>query len=158
MKLEWGFNMNIAIVPLAHEHIKEVAKISSISFPKAEQWDVFSLKGELVKHISHSFVALIDEKVVGFIGMWIIIDEAQINTIAINPEYRNKKIGTALIEHIINYCKQSNVTSISLEVRESNDVAKKLYLNKGFLLEGERKNYYSNNKETALLLKLNIDN
>ncbi len=149
--------MDISIVPLDYEHIKEVSNLSASTFPKAEQWDVFSLKGELVKHISHSFVALHQDKVIGFVGMWIIVDEAQINTIVIDSNYRNTGVGTALLTHIINYCKELNVISISLEVRESNEAAKKLYINKGFFIEGERKNYYSNNGETALLMKLNLN-
>ncbi len=149
--------MDISIVPLNYEHIKEVSNLSASAFPKAEQWDVFSLKGELVKHISHSFVALHQDKVIGFVGMWIIVDEAQINTIVIDSNYRNTGVGTALLTHIINYCKELNVISISLEVRESNEAAKKLYINKGFFIEGERKNYYSNNGETALLMKLNLN-
>lgn len=149
--------MDISIVPLDYEHIKEVSNLSALAFPKAEQWDVFSLKGELVKHISHSFVALYEDKVIGFIGMWIIVDEAQINTIVIDPNYRNAGVGTTLLNHIINYCKDLNVSSISLEVRQSNEIAKKLYMNKGFFIEGERKNYYSNNGETALLMRVNLN-
>ncbi|WP_055071457.1 ribosomal protein S18-alanine N-acetyltransferase [Clostridium massiliamazoniense] len=149
--------MDISIVPLDYEHIKEVSDLSALAFPKAEQWDVFSLKGELVKHISHSFVALYEDKVIGFIGMWIIVDEAQINTIVTDPNYRNAGVGTTLLNHVINYCKDLNVSSISLEVRQSNEIAKKLYMNKGFFIEGERKNYYSNNGETALLMRVNLN-
>lgn len=149
--------MDISIVPLDYEHIKEVSDLSALAFPKAEQWDVFSLKGELVKHISHSFVALYEDKVIGFIGMWIIVDEAQINTIVTDPNYRNTGVGTTLLNHVINYCKDLNVSSISLEVRQSNEIAKKLYMNKGFFIEGERKNYYSNNGETALLMRVNLN-
>lgn len=149
--------MDISIVPLDYEHIKEVSNLSALAFPKAEQWDVFSLKGELVKHISHSFVALYEDKVIGFIGMWIIVDEAQINTIVTDPNYRNAGVGTTLLNHVINYCKDLNVSSISLEVRQSNEIAKKLYMNKGFFIEGERKNYYSNNGETALLMRVNLN-
>lgn len=149
--------MDISIIPLDYEHIKEVSDLSALAFPKAEQWDVFSLKGELVKHISHSFVALYEDKVIGFIGMWIIVDEAQINTIVTDPNYRNAGVGTTLLNHIINYCKDLNVSSISLEVRQSNEIAKKLYMNKGFFVEGERKNYYSNNGETALLMRVNLN-
>lgn len=148
--------MIIEIKPLDYEHIEEVAKISKESFPKAERWDAFDLKGELVKHISHSFVALIDNKVVGFIGMWIIVDEAEINTLSTATEFRKQKIGTLLLKYVIDYCKKEKVQSINLEVRESNEAAKKLYFNQGFKLNGERKNYYSNNGETALLLNLEL--
>lgn len=146
--------MDIIIKELEFDYVNEVAKISRDSFPKAEQWDISSLKGELFKHISHNFVALSNDTVVGFIGMWIIAGEAQINTIAIDSKYRNQGIGTKLLKHSINYCKEVNAYEINLEVRESNEAAKKLYLNLGFTLVGERKKYYSNNGETALLLKL----
>ncbi|MGL5615299.1 MAG: ribosomal protein S18-alanine N-acetyltransferase [Sarcina sp.] len=146
--------MDIIIKELEFDYVNEVAKISKDSFPKAEQWDISSLKGELFKHISHNFVATINDTVVGFIGMWIIAGEAQINTIAIDSNYRNQGIGTKLLKHSIDYCKEVNAYEMNLEVRESNEAAKKLYLNLGFTLVGERKKYYSNNGETALLLKL----
>jgi len=97
-------------------------------------------------------VAVKDGLVVGFAGMWIILDEAHITNIAVHPEYRGFGIGTMLMESLISICKIENVIGITLEVRVSNQRAINLYKKFGFVEEGIRKAYYEDNKEDALIM------
>ncbi len=92
------------------------------------------------------------DKVLGFAGMWLIIDECHITNIAVHPNYRKLGIGNILMNKIITICKERNITGITLEVRESNTPAKNLYYKYGFKDSGIRKGYYADNNEDALLM------
>ena len=85
-------------------------------------------------------------------GAWKIIDEAHITNIAVLKEYRGKKIGEALLKEMINTCKDNKINSMTLEVRVSNLVAQNLYKKFGFKFSGIRKEYYSDNKEDAIIM------
>ena len=84
--------------------------------------------------------------------MSIVIDEGYIFNVAVRESYRNKGVATALINELITYGKKNNFSFITLEVRESNLPAISLYSKFGFIKAGERKDYYSNPKENAILL------
>ena len=88
----------------------------------------------------------------GYIGLWRILDEGPITNIAIDPEYRGRKLGSTLFKYAIDEMKSAGTNSFTLEVRESNRVAIRLYESFGFKMAGRRKNYYQDNQEDALLM------
>ena len=137
---------------MKYEDILDVLKISNSCFHGNESWDKKSFESELVNHLAHCFVILDDNKICGFANVWIIAGEANINSIAIDQAIRGKGLGGILLKGILEYCIQNNTNEITLEVRESNIIAQNLYKKYGFIVEGKRKNYYSNNGETAILM------
>lgn len=115
-------------------------------------WSKQSLEEEMNNETSLFLVAKEENEVIGYIGMSIVIDEGYIFNVAVRESYRNKGVATALINELVTYGKKNNFSFITLEVRESNLPAISLYSKFGFIKAGERKNYYSNPKENAILL------
>ena len=115
-------------------------------------WSKQSLEEELNNETSLFLVAKEENEVIGYIGMSIVIDEGYIFNVAVRENHRNKGVETALINELVTYGKKNNFSFITLEVRESNLPAISLYSKFGFIKAGERKDYYSNPKENAILL------
>lgn len=147
--------MNVHVSIMDENDIDEVLEISNVSF--SSPWSRLSYEQELNNSLAKYFVAKIDNKVVGFIGTWIIVDESHITNVAVHPNYRKLGIGSKLIDTMISYCNEKNCTSYTLEVRESNKAAISLYEKHGFIVDGIRKEYYQDNKENALLMWLRIN-
>ena len=101
--------------------------------------------------VSKCFVYEEGEEVVGFIIADIFDDRAEIVDIAVEVMHRNVKIGDKPSKHVINLCK--NCDNITLEVRDNNKAAIKLYKNNGFKTVSIRKKYYSNGSIDALLMQ-----
>ena len=84
--------------------------------------------------------------------MWIVFHEGDITNVAVHPDYRKQGVGNLLIDNLITLCKENNINSLTLEVRESNIPAQSLYKKHGFKEEGVRKNFYNNPKENAIIM------
>lgn len=148
-------NVDFKILPFNENHIKEIYEIEKLCF--ATPWDIASLEGELNNAFAKYYVAVYNDKVIGYAGIWNIIDEGHITNIAVHPDYQDQGVGDCLLDNLIKACKERNVLSLTLEVRKSNIKAQKLYEKHGFIVEGVRKKYYSDNDEDALIMwKYNI--
>lgn len=101
------------------------------------------------------FVLEIDKHIAGYIGTWIEMEHSEIINFYVLEKYRNKGFGKMMLEFVINLVTKSNVPNISLEVREHNERAIKLYEKYGFRYSHTRKNYYSNG-DNALVLILEV--
>lgn len=131
-------------------HLDDVYIIETECF--SHPWSRQSLEEELDNETSIFLVAKEENEVIGYIGMSIVIDEGYIFNVAVRESYRNKGVATALINELVTYGKKNNFSFITLEVRKSNLPAISLYSKFGFLKAGERKDYYSNPKENAILM------
>ena len=131
-------------------HLDDVYIIETECF--SHPWSKQSLEEEMNNETSLFLVAKEENEVIGYIGMSIVIDEGYIFNVAVRESYRNKGVATALINELVTYGKKNNFSFITLEVRESNLPAISLYSKFGFIKAGERKDYYSNPKENAILL------
>lgn len=131
-------------------HVKGVFEVSKLSL--AESWNIDSIEKELSNKLAKYLVALHGDKVIGFVGMWIVFHEGDITNVAVHPEYRKQGVGNLLIDNLITLCKENNINSLTLEVRESNIPAQSLYKKHGFKEEGIRKNFYNNPKENAIIM------
>lgn len=89
---------------------------------------------------------------VGFAGLWLMVDEAHITTIAVHPEYRGRGIGELMLASLIGIAYDIHARSVTLEVRVSNVIAQQLYRKYGFYQAGTRRRYYSDNNEDALIM------
>lgn len=141
---------NIEIIPFNKNHVNEVLYISNLSF--LTPWTIDSIEKELDNKLARYVVAIKDNLVVGYGGIWLILDEGHITNIAIHPEYRGLGAGDMIVEALIDLCKLEGIASMTLEVRKSNIVAQSLYKKHGFIVEGVRKNYYADSHEDAVIM------
>lgn len=144
-------NNEIKICKADLHHVDEIFKISNLSFPIS--WSKESIKKEIVDNKQAIYlVALKHNEVVGYGGVWVILDEGHITNIAISPEFRGIGIGSLVLDGLIEACKDKAVEHMTLEVRTSNKAAINLYKNFNFMEEGIRKKYYADNGEDALIM------
>lgn len=98
------------------------------------------------------FLARVREKVVGYGGMYTVLDEGYVTNIGVLPEFRRQGIGAKIVNKLIDFSMEKSLSFLSLEVRVSNIAAIELYKGFGFEEVGKRKNFYSNPKEDALIM------
>jgi ribosomal-protein-alanine N-acetyltransferase len=105
------------------------------------------------RSVCHIYVARTSRcRVAGFCAFWLVFDEIHINNVAVRPEYRGRGIGTAILQHVLNEGRRLGATRATLEVRASNENARRLYERMGFYVAGRRPSYYSSPVEDALIL------
>jgi [ribosomal protein S18]-alanine N-acetyltransferase len=136
---------------MREEDIDQIVNIEKLSF--SIPWSKEAFYNELHKNKFASYLVVEDgEKIIGYCGVWIVVDEAHITNIAVLPEYRGRKLGDALLSKVIQMAKELGTRSITLEVRVTNIVAQNLYRKYGFENGGIRKGYYTDNQEDALVM------
>lgn len=141
---------NLIIRTMTKDDIDDVYKVEEDCF--VDPWSKEAIRQELKNNLARYIVAEIDGKVVGYVGVWFVLDEGHITNIAVHSDYRGNKIGDKLIKELVELCKENNMSAITLEVRVSNIVAQNLYKKYGFKIGGIRKEYYSDNKEDAMIM------
>ncbi|MBR1730836.1 MAG: ribosomal protein S18-alanine N-acetyltransferase [Ruminococcus sp.] len=134
---------------ILESEIPEIAEIERECF--AHPWSENSIKETFMNKSDHFYAAEADGKIVGYIGVSIAADEGYILNVATKPDCRRRGAAKALLNYIINVY-EKKLSFLTLEVRPSNIAAIKLYESFGFEKVGERKNYYRNPVENALLL------
>lgn len=144
-----GFFSEMYVVSIEREHIKPIAELEEICF--STPWSAEAVL-DAFKNGTKFFVAVKNKRVIGYIGISCILDEGYITNIAVLPQYRNKGVGTALLNRVFSLARDLALSFISLEVRESNQGAISLYKKLGFKQEGKRKSFYTNPKEDALIM------
>ncbi|NLY79042.1 MAG: ribosomal protein S18-alanine N-acetyltransferase [Lysinibacillus sp.] len=135
--------------------VKDVEAVYSIeveSFPTP--WPLDSFYFEMEENPFAYYLVAEDDNgnILGYCGMMIVVDSAQITNVAVTKKARGKGIGEGLMREAIRVAKEQNAEMISLEVRVSNTVAQNLYRKLGFQDGGIRKGYYSDNHEDALVM------
>ena len=141
---------NLIIEMMTSKDIDGVFEVEKNCFE--HHWSKELFKKELINENARYLVAKLGGKIVGYVGIWLILDEGHITNVAVHNDYRGQKIGDKLVQALVNLCKENNINSMTLEVRVSNIVAQNLYKNYGFKLAGIRKEYYSDNKEDAMIM------
>lgn len=141
---------DIVLRKMTAEDVKRVAELEAICF--RTPWSYNSLLGELSNDVAYYVVAVCDGTVVGYAGVWIMFDEAHMTNIAVDPEYRCRGIGRAMILKLMETALKHGAERMTLEVRENNHNAQRLYASLGFAYAGTRKHYYTDTGENALIL------
>jgi ribosomal-protein-alanine N-acetyltransferase len=142
---------NIKIVPTLLEHIDDIMLVERLSFKIP--WSRESITEEIIKNkLARYFSVKVNDRVVGYAGMWCVLDEGHITNVAVHPEFRNIGLGVMLIESLIGAAKSEGVSRLTLEVRKSNTTAQNLYRKFGFEECGVRKSYYADNGEDAIIM------
>jgi ribosomal-protein-alanine N-acetyltransferase len=122
----------------------------SFSNPWTRDMYAWELQNRSMCHIL--LVRTADCRVAGFCAFWLVFDEIHINNIAMRPGFRAQGIGTALLRQALAEGRQLGARRATLEVRASNEGARRLYERMGFYVAGVRRNYYSEPVEDALIL------
>jgi len=117
-----------------------------------ERWSLAAFQNELANVASSYFVAQIGEELVGYAGYWLILEEAHITTIGVDPKSQRRGFGERLLIHLIEHAAKQGARWVTLEVRVSNAAAIRLYEKYGFTSLGRRKAYYADNREDALVM------
>lgn len=143
-------NAVLAIRPMLNSDIEAVSKIEKQSFTTF--WNTQAYVTELANANAFYVVATLSDRVVGYGGLWVIMDEAHITTIAVEANLRGNKIGERLLVEMLKGSQKRGATRSTLEVRETNEPAKHLYEKYGFVWVAIRKGYYSDNNENAAIL------
>ena len=140
----------ISIEPMLASDLDVVYRIDHRCFPLS--WQKTAFQTELGNRSACYLVARLNEKVVGFGGIWAVAKEAHLTTIAVDPDFQGRKIGEKLLLDLIEECLFMKASHITLEVRESNFTAQNLYRKYGFVNAALRRNYYTDNGENALVM------
>lgn len=136
---------------MAPRHLNEVLNIEGVSFPTP--WSREAFLSEIIDNAyAHYFVGLIEDKVVGYAGLWVVLEDAHVTTIAVHPGFRGCKMGHRLLNRLMSVAVQRGADKITLEVRTSNKIARELYSKVGFVPVGIRKKYYTDNSEDAIIM------
>lgn len=135
---------------MEHVHAQQVYQIEELSF--VTPWSRKSIKSEIDNKTGRYIVITDGEKVVAYGGFWLVLDEANINNVAVHPDYRGKKISKLLMNTLMEMAVSEGAKHMYLEVRSSNSVAQSLYRGLGFKMIGLRKGYYIDTDEDAIVM------
>lgn len=147
--------MSLRIVPLEWPYLPELHAIEQDSF--SDPWSLGQFIEELGKAEADWLVALDDGIVVGYAGVQMLVDEAHITNLAVAPAARGRGIGSALLARLLGAASARGARLVTLEVRENNVEAERLYRRHGFQAVGRRPRYYTDTGEDALLMTLELE-
>lgn len=173
MRRMWSGEPRIIIGPMLPGDIPQVMEIDRLSFP--QPWSEQSYRFELMENRNAHFLTAYvlpprpirnwlewlrrpsrARRVVGYVGVWLVADEAHINTLAVHPDWRQRGIGEQLLVAMLQKARALNALTATLEVRASNVIAQRLYQRYGFQEVGRRPRYYRDG-EDALLMTARLD-
>ena len=140
----------ITVAPMTPADLDEVLVIERRSFPSA--WSRGSYERELRNRNSYYFAAHHEGRLVGYIGMWVVVDEAHITTLAVHPGCRRRGLGSHLLRLLVQHARQCGAARVTLEVREHNLAAISMYRAFGFQQTGVLRGYYGDTGENGLVM------
>lgn len=141
----------ITIAEMGIDDLDGVQAVERASFPVP--WPANAFRHELTQNRNaHYIVAREGDRIVGYAGLWLSLDEAHITTFAVLPEYRRRKIGERILLDLFDRAERLGAEWLTLEVRASNLPAQRLYEKYGFRPAGIRRRYYSDNNEDAIIM------
>ncbi|MBE7092682.1 MAG: ribosomal-protein-alanine N-acetyltransferase [Clostridiales bacterium] len=141
--------MKTEIHLLEKRFLDEIDLIEKDSFK--EPWSKDAYEKEINNPLSTICVITVNDEVVAYGGFWKILDEGDINNIAVKKEYRGKGFGKMLMNALTEEAKEQNIKAMTLEVRVSNKSAIELYKKFGFVEAGVRKKYYSDSEDALIM-------
>ena len=141
----------VLIEDMTIDDIAGVQEVERSSFPVP--WPANAFRHELTQNKNARYiVAREGGQIVGYAGLWLMVDEAHITTFAVLPEHRRRRIGERLLQRLFDIADEMGAEWLTLEVRVSNIGAQRLYEKYGFRRAGVRRRYYSDNNEDALIM------
>ena len=142
-------SVSVTIDLMTEQDLDRVLLIEKCSFNHS--WSRHSFESEIGRNqLAVYRVARLEGQVVGYGGIWVILDEAHLTTLAVDQPYRGRGIATSLLLELMENARRAGAKKMTLEVRPSNMAARHLYEKFGFVSKGIRKKYYID--EDALLM------
>jgi [ribosomal protein S18]-alanine N-acetyltransferase len=143
--------LKIRLAPMHGDDLDAVQRIERASF--TTPWPAYAYRQEIeTNRLAHYIVARAADDIVGFAGMWMMVDQAHITTFAVDPKWRRKGIGAQMVRALLQMARPLGARQATLEVRLSNLAARRLYEKFGFRPVGVRPRYYSDDGEDALIM------
>jgi ribosomal-protein-alanine N-acetyltransferase len=158
------------VEPMTLDDINQVMEIERAVFPAP--WSARAYQYEITKnvhsvmlvvrpvgtpagplgHLKHRLGLVEPQSVVGYAGLWLLVDETHICTIAVHPQRQGEGLGELLLVSLLDQSMKLGARRATLEVRVSNRAALSLYLKYGFEIVSRRKRYYTDNNEDAFIM------
>jgi len=143
--------LSVRIEPMTLDDLERVHAIERASF--FPTWPDDAYRTELTSNkLATYVVARLEDVVIGFAGIWLMVDEAHVTTFAVDPAWRRRGVGERLLLELLDVSVARRAREATLEVRLSNVAARRLYEKYGFRPVGLRPRYYSDNGEDALIM------
>ena len=141
----------LEISEMVLEDIPDVMRIETLCFQTT--WPQNAFYNEIEENkLAHYYVGRVGARIVAYGGIWVILEDSHITTIAVHPEFQGLKYGEQMFLRLLDQAIERGASWITLEVRESNTVAQNLYRKYGFTVVSNRHAYYSDNRENALVM------
>jgi len=142
---------HFSIARMTASDVAAVTRIERASFSTI--WPADAFYNELsTNKLAHYFVGRFNDNIVAYGGIWVILEDSHITTLAVDPEHRGRRFGEVLLLRLIDEAIERGSAWLTLEVRESNTVAQRLYRKYGFTTVTMRTGYYSDDNESALIM------
>lgn len=120
----------------------------------SDPWSEEDFRSSIKEANNGYLIAEMDGVIAGYCGYWGIVGEGYIYNVAVKEEFRRHKIGYHMLKTLLEESKDRGITSLTLEVRASNEPAIRLYESLSFERAGIRKDFYSHPKEDAVIMWL----
>ena len=140
----------LQIRKMQEKDIEQVSRIEEVCF--SVPWSAKAFEEAIGKPDALYLAALEGDEILGYCGAYVILDEADINQVAVKASFRRQGIGKKLLEELLRQLEAQGIKAVTLEVRKSNRAAVALYESFGFVLEGQRKNFYEKPTEDAWIM------
>ena len=141
----------VVVGPMRMDDVAAVHEIERLSF--STPWPAHAFEQELRgNRLARYVVARAGDRLVGFAGVWLMVDEAHITTFGVHPDWRRQGIGRQLLLALVDLSTEIGARRMTLEVRVSNTPAQALYRAFGFDVAGRRPHYYTDDGEDALVM------
>lgn len=144
----------LEFVSLRAEHIPILLEIENEAYP--DPWTEGMFRQEIHSNASYFYLAFHRDALIGYGGFWLVVDEAHITKVTITAPYRGMGHGKLLLRFLLEKAAQLGAHTIRLEVRESNEPARRLYTGLGFEEIGLRRGYYAQTNETAVVMSQSL--
>lgn len=144
--------MDLKVEKMTSNNLENIKDVLVSDFDDFWNYDI--LKQELECSNSYFLIAKNDNEIVGFAGLKVIVDEADIMNIVVKKSFRHNGIGSILLENLISYARANNLKTITLEVNEHNLSAIRLYDKFNFDHIGIRKKYYNGESDAIIMSKI----
>jgi len=143
----------LAIEPMVSGHVRAVVTIEERTFDSP--WTEAMFRQEVADgYLSRSWVATLGGRVIGYLISWFLREEVHLLNIAVDPDFRGRGYGRQMMRHLVHEAVHGGREMITLEVRESNAPARRMYESFGFVNVGRRLGYYQDNREDAVVMNL----
>lgn len=145
------------IVPMARAHISELMRFERDMFG-SEAWTAAAYREELADQLHRYYIAAVDDDggLLGWAGIRVLDDEAEILTVGVVPAARRHGIGSALLRELLDEAVRRGVEEIFLDVSVDNPDAQRIYEREGFARVGVRRGYYNHGRTDSLTMSLRL--